>query len=140
MLQTKCMQSVIGIVPLLDSQQIIPNLPAVLLTETLRYAEKLHVTRKAFTEKGNLPQDFTVEIGLIAPLYYSYLYATKPEHKTWILKMLSESTGCEGPWDGRILDRLIKKSSGPVANIGSTHKWGGKLDCYGMIPPNITQW
>lgn len=140
MLQIKCMQSVIGMMPLLDSDQRLPNLPGILLLETIHYAERLHATRKAFTDKSDSPLDFTVEIGVVAPLYYAYVYATEPEHKAIILKLLSECTAREGPWDGKILVMLIELSSGPVVKVDALRKWGGSLDCRGMFPPNITEW
>ncbi|KAH8891498.1 hypothetical protein GQ53DRAFT_746579 [Thozetella sp. PMI_491] len=148
MLQIKCMESVIAMMPLRSRDCNESNISVTLLEGTLFYAEKLYDTRMAFTKNAYIPLDFTAETGIVAPLYFSLVYATDPEHKARIMRLLSSCTAREGPWDGRSLAKLIQRSceasvlaEKTSSTVDPLRRWGGNMDCSGLFSAlEVTSW
>lgn len=63
--------------------------------------------------EGKPPSDYTLETGLIALMYWSYVYSTRLRTKEAALRILQESTQREGPWDASLSLRFLSRDTKP---------------------------
>ncbi|KAF5133198.1 hypothetical protein E5D57_003821 [Metarhizium anisopliae] len=63
--------------------------------------------------EGKPPSDYTLETGLIALMYWSYVYSTRLGTKEAALRILQESTQREGPWDASLGLRFLSRDTKP---------------------------
>lgn len=80
------------------------------LSQGVSFAAKLHL---AHGSKGKPPSDYTLETGIIALMYWSYVYSTRPEIKEAALRIMQESDRREGPWDSSNSLRFASGNSNP---------------------------
>ncbi|KFA56259.1 hypothetical protein S40293_00048 [Stachybotrys chartarum IBT 40293] len=144
LLQTFSMQGMIGMLPLpVNAQQHKRGT----LGSIVHYAEKLLEEKKALATHTDACLDYTMEPGVTASLYYSWVYTDDPELKSKALRLMSESFGREGPWDGKALvklaqvynDRWITETS-ELSNTSSP-RWGSSMDCLKLFASlRVTEW
>lgn len=76
------------------------------LSRGVFFAAKMQLTHDS---AGKPPSDYTLEIGVVGLMYWSYVYSNRPETKAAALKILQESEQRQGPWDA---ERSLKFISG----------------------------
>jgi hypothetical protein len=145
LVQIICMQGMINMLRVHPSQQ---SHTGVALADVVRYSERLLSSRRAFTNKLGSDIDFTVESGVVAPLYFGCVYTTNTALRTKALKLLSECDAREGPWDGKSLVKLMDTlgsvhniMESPASDTSDLPRWGSDMDCYGLFSVlDITEW
>jgi hypothetical protein len=144
-LQTLTMLGITDMMPVQVSAQIHKN---ERLAEIVDYTEKLLQERKAFTSGLTSPLDFTVDSGAVTALYYGCVYTTDPEVKSKAMRLMSECTFREGPWDGKSLVKLVQmcdtRNEGmQQSQLGNSTlpRWGSDMDCYRLFSAlDLTEW
>ncbi|PVH96253.1 hypothetical protein DM02DRAFT_535665, partial [Periconia macrospinosa] len=121
----------------------------VILEDMIRYGELLHEARKDAARTAALPAgtlDFAVEVGLVAPMYYAFVYTSDAVSRRRILKVMSHTETREGPWDAQALLKLISVMAQPEkqeggAPVNPLRRWGGATDCMGLFTHlDISEW
>jgi hypothetical protein len=151
------MRALLEMTPFLSSQHgIVQEMPAyrVVLEDMVRYGEMLHEARNDAVRTAELPAgtlDFTVEVSLVAPMYFAFVYTSDPECRRRVLKVLSQTETREGPWDAQALLKLISVMAQPEASTAPQQRqgapgnplrrWGGATDCMGLFTHlDISEW
>ncbi|KAH8653874.1 hypothetical protein BX600DRAFT_471791 [Xylariales sp. PMI_506] len=143
--QVLCMGGMVNMMPVAMSAQ---SHTFDSIFEIVRWSERLYHARMAFTSRNGSALDFTVEPGVVAPLYYACVYAPEPELKATALELLSKYNVREGPWDGKALVEVIRrcniKDQEAVLSDSQAKllpRWGSDMDCYELFSELvITEW
>ncbi|OAQ59730.2 C6 zinc finger domain-containing protein [Pochonia chlamydosporia 170] len=68
------------------------------VTRGVSLAAKMHLEHAA---TGRPPSEFSLEIGLVAVMYWAWVFSTRAETKEAAMRILQDLDKMEGPWDAK---------------------------------------
>ena len=129
-----------GMVDMMPIQISVQSHKDERLSEIMDCTETLLLEIETFVSKLVLSLKFLVESGAITSLYHACVYTTDVEFKNKVIILMSECTFQKGPWDVKLLVRLLQVYNARNERMQRTQtgyqtlpRWVSNIGCHRMF-------
>lgn len=145
MLLVKFMRAIIAVMPLGSHEyETLMNTPSFahdIIGGMIQFAEMVCEAMNSVSNAAESAEGFTIETGVVAPMYFAYVHSTISNYRARAFKILQSATLQEGPWAAKHVMRLLQITGASTSKShesskeypGTQGRWADDLDCHSLF-------